>query len=84
MRKESDKHKQDAGEEGDVKRDGFSAEELGKESAYDGTTEMEQRMRRGDETKGDPNDRDVVGASNSATAANTQPVRAAGTRKAIR
>lgn len=76
MRKESDEHKQDASDEGgakDVKRDGFSANELGAESEYDGTTEIEQRMRRGDETKGDPNDRDVVGASNAATGTDKQP-----------
>ena len=77
MRKESEEHKQDASEEGgaeDVKRDGFSANELGGESAYDGTTEIEQRMRRGDETKGDPNERDVVGAPHAAIETDSQPV----------
>lgn len=76
MRKESDEHKQDASEDGDaedVNRDGLSANELGAESEYDGTTEIEQRMRRGDETKGDPNERDVVGASNAATSTDKQP-----------
>lgn len=31
-------------------------------------------MRRGDETNGDPNDRDVVGALNAATDTDNQPV----------
>jgi hypothetical protein len=46
------------------------ADDLGKESAYEGTTEFEQRMRRGDESKGDPDERDVVGdyAEDAATA----------------
>lgn len=39
MRKESGEQKQDANDK-DVKRDGFTAEELGAQLAYDGTTEM--------------------------------------------
>ena len=61
--------KQEADEDKDpqnVERDGFTAEELGEASAYDNTTEMAQMMRRGDETEGDPNDRDVVGATTAA------------------
>jgi hypothetical protein len=46
----------------DVKKEGWSAEELGEESSYEGTTEISRRMRRGDETAGDPNARDVAGA----------------------
>ena len=46
----------------DVKKEGWSAEELGEQSSYEGTTEIARRLRRGDETKGDPNARDVAGA----------------------
>ncbi|HEY8559218.1 MAG TPA: hypothetical protein VIL74_02360 [Pyrinomonadaceae bacterium] len=76
MRKEVNKQKQDADEDRapeSVERDGFTAEELGEASSYDATTEMSQMMRRGDETEGDPDNRDVVGASNAANTDN-QPV----------
>ena len=46
----------------DVKKEGWSAEELGEQSSYEGATEIARRLRRGDETKGDPNARDVAGA----------------------
>ena len=77
MENEANKQKQDADKDKapeTVQRDGFTAEELGEASAYDSTTEMAQQMRRGDETKDDPNDRDVVGASNAATNTDNQPV----------
>lgn len=48
----------------DTTRDGFSADELGEASIYDDPTQIAQQMRRGDESQGDPNDRDVVGATN--------------------
>ena len=48
-----------------VERNGFTAEEIGEESSYEDETETAQRMRRGDETKGDPDERDVVGAVKS-------------------
>lgn len=48
-----------------IERDGFTAEEIGEEASYDDETETAQRMRRGDETKGDPDERDVVGAVKS-------------------
>jgi hypothetical protein len=35
---------------------------------------MAQQMRRGDETKGDPNDRDVVGATTAANPDDNKPV----------
>ena len=46
------------------------AEQLGKQSAYEDTTEFKQRLRRGDESKGDPDERDVAGdyAEDSSTA----------------
>ena len=47
---------------GDVKKEGWSAEELGEQSSYEGTTEISRRLRRGDETAGNPNARDVAGA----------------------
>ena len=46
----------------DVKKEGWSAEELGEQSSYEGTTEIGRRLRRGDETAGDPDARDVAGA----------------------
>jgi len=45
----------------DVKKEGWSAEELGEQSTYEDTTEISRRLRRGDETVGDPNSRDVAG-----------------------
>ncbi len=70
MQNEPNKQKQEADEDGDPKNveiDGFTAEELGAASAYTDSTEMAQQMRRGDETIGDPNARDVVGAPDAAT-----------------
>jgi hypothetical protein len=49
----------------EVEQDGFTAHEIGTASAYEDATEIAQRMRRGDETKGDPNDRDTVGTVGS-------------------
>lgn len=69
MQNQSNRGKQDADEDRDpesVEREGFTAEELGEASAYDSTTEMAQMMRRGDESEGDPDERDVVGATTSA------------------
>lgn len=50
-------------EETKVKREGWSADDLGEESTYEGTTEISRRMRRGNETAGDPDERDVAGAT---------------------
>lgn len=47
--------------EGETKRDNWSADDLGEQSSYEGNTEMNQRLRRGNETVGDPNARDVAG-----------------------
>lgn len=44
-------------------QDGFTAEELGQASIYDDPTMVAQQIRRGDESKGDPNARDEVGAT---------------------
>ena len=77
MPEQFNEQKQDADEDKDpqnVERDGFTAEELGEASAYDSTTEIAQMMRRGDETKGDPDDRDVVGATTAANNDNNKPV----------
>jgi hypothetical protein len=77
MTNEANKQKQDADWDKDpetVEQEGFTAEDLGEASSYDGTTEMAQMIRRGDETKGDPNERDVVGATNAATNTDNQPV----------
>lgn len=48
--------------EGDLKKEGWSAENLGDESSYEDETEIKRRLRRGDETAGDPDSRDVAGA----------------------
>ena len=37
------------------------AEKLGRESAYEDATEMKRRVQRGDESKGDADERDVAG-----------------------
>ncbi|MEJ7711730.1 MAG: hypothetical protein WKF84_18155 [Pyrinomonadaceae bacterium] len=47
-----------------TEREGFSAEELGQASIYDDQTTIAQQMRRGDESKGDADERDTVGAAN--------------------
>ncbi|HVF46909.1 MAG TPA: hypothetical protein VNA17_05020 [Pyrinomonadaceae bacterium] len=46
-----------------VAAEGYSSEELAEQSAYSGETETARQMRRGDESKGDADDRDVAGAS---------------------
>jgi hypothetical protein len=77
MPEQFNKQKQEADEDKNpqnVERDGFTAEELGEASAYDSTTEIAQMMRRGDETKGDPDDRDIVGATTSADNNDNKPV----------
>ncbi len=76
MQNEPNKDKQEADEDNvpkNVETDGFTAEELGEASAYTDSTEMAQQMRRGDESKGDPNDRDAVGASNAASDTENKP-----------
>ena len=50
-------------ENANVKKNGWSAEDLGEQSSYEGTTEMSRRLRRGDETAGNPDARDVAGAT---------------------
>ena len=77
MQEQPNKDKQDADKDKDpenVEIDGFTAEELGEESAYTDSTEMAQQMRRGDESEGDPNDRDTVGASNAGDNSGNKPV----------
>ena len=49
--------------EEDSKRDELTAEEIGEQSIYEGETEMQSRILRGDETKGDPDSRDVAGST---------------------
>lgn len=44
-----------------VKRDGYTAKKIGLESAYEGEDEIARRMRRGDESKDDANERDIAG-----------------------
>ncbi|MBC7798609.1 MAG: hypothetical protein H7Z37_17195 [Pyrinomonadaceae bacterium] len=49
----------------DETREGYNSKELGEASIYNDSTEIAQQIRRGDETKGDPNERDTVGASST-------------------
>lgn len=58
----------------DVKKEGFSATEIGTASGYGGTTEIMQQMRRGDESIPDPNERDIVGDTTAATDTENPPV----------
>jgi len=44
-----------------VKREGWVSDELGEQSSYDDETEIARRLRRGEETKGDADERDVAG-----------------------
>lgn len=69
MQNEPNKSKQEADEDSEpenVRVDNFTAAELGEASIYNDSTEMAQQMRRGDESEGDPNERDVVGATDAA------------------
>ena len=73
MNSEPNKQKQEADEDDapqNVERDDYTAGELGAASAYNDSTEMAQQMRRGDESQGNPNDRDVVGATTAANGDN--------------
>ena len=47
----------------DANREGWSARKLGNESTYEDATEIARRLRRGDETLGDPNKRDFRSVS---------------------
>ena len=66
MANEQNEQKQSADKDaapGQVQQDGFTAEELGQASIYDDQTTIAQQMRRGDESKREPDGRDVVGAT---------------------
>ncbi len=41
----------------------LTPEEIGEQSIYEGETDARRRMRRGDESEGDPDERDVAGAT---------------------
>ncbi len=55
--------KQDADQSGTASQDGFSSDELGQQSIYDDATTLQSQIKRGDETKGDPNARDHAGTT---------------------
>lgn len=48
-----------------IARDGFTADEIGTQSAYDDETDAARRLRRGDESRGDADERDVAGGVDS-------------------
>jgi hypothetical protein len=48
-----------------VERDGYTADEIGTQSAYDDETDAARRLRRGDESRGDGDERDIAGAVGS-------------------
>ncbi len=43
-------------------REGWSVDELAEEASQQEVNEIQRQTLRGDETKGDPNERDIVGA----------------------
>ena len=47
----------------DASREGWTARKLADESTYEDATEIARRLRRGNETLGDPNMRDFPGVS---------------------
>ncbi len=49
-------------EKTNVEREGWQADELGEQSAYQDATEFARQIIRGDESKGDPDKRDIVGS----------------------
>lgn len=40
----------------------WDADDLGEQSSYEGTTEIDRRLRRENEAQGDPDARDVAGS----------------------
>ena len=50
-------------------------EKLGNESAYEDATDMKRRIRRGDESKGDADERDIAGDYADDSPDNTDPAR---------
>lgn len=50
----------------DVERQGWDAEEISEESANKLSNDIVRQMRRGDESKGNSDDRDIVGGVESA------------------
>ena len=57
--------KQDEEEVPDVKRETWNAEHLVEQSSSEGSDETVRKVLRGDETKGDADDRDVAGTVDS-------------------
>ena len=55
-------------------------EKLGNESAYEDATEMKRRILRGDESKGDADERDVAGDYADDPPENTDPASDQGLR----
>ena len=56
-------------------------EKLGNESAYEDATEMKRRIQRGDESKGDADERDVAGDYANDRPETTDPARDQGLRR---
>lgn len=56
------------------------AERLGNESAYEDATEIDRRIRRGDESKGDADERDVAGDYSNDEPETTDPASDQGLR----
>ncbi len=49
-------------EKTNIEREGWQADELGEQSAYQDATEFARQFVRGDESKGDPDKRDIAGS----------------------
>jgi hypothetical protein len=50
------------GKMSDIKRNHWSAEDLGEQSSYEDETEIKRRLARGNETIGNADERDVAGS----------------------
>ena len=47
------------------KRDGWTADEVAREASQQQEDEIQRQIKRGDETKGDANERDIAGSADS-------------------
>lgn len=59
------KNKESEGNYPDAQREGWQVEELSEEASLAETDEITRQMLRGDETKGNADDRDIVGSIDS-------------------
>lgn len=53
------------GEQFEGSRAGWKADEVAREASQQDEDEIQRQINRGDETKGDPNERDIAGSADS-------------------